>query len=99
MEVSWFRAKYKFVNWVNCPISVGMEVSELTPKINNSDLDYTGKQYWRETLTELAKVTWPSKDEVVGSTIVTVIVSLIMGFFIFTVDMGLSQAMRVVLGF
>ncbi len=57
------------------------------------------KQYWRETLTELAKVTWPSKDELVGSTIVTVIVSLIMGFFIFTVDMGLSQAMRVVLGF
>jgi preprotein translocase subunit SecE len=57
------------------------------------------KQYWHETLTELSKVTWPSKDELVGSTIVTVIVSLIMGFFTFAVDMGLSQAMRVVLGF
>jgi preprotein translocase subunit SecE len=57
------------------------------------------KQYWRETLTELSKVTWPSKDEMVGSTVVTIIVSLILGFFIFAVDMGLSQLMRIVLGF
>ena len=57
------------------------------------------KRYWRETLAELSKVTWPSKDELVGSTIVTIIVSLALGFFIFLVDMGLSQVMRVVLGF
>jgi len=57
------------------------------------------KRYWKETLSELSKVTWPSKDELVGSTIVTIIVSLALGFFIFAVDMGLSQAMRIILGF
>jgi len=57
------------------------------------------KQYWHETLTEISKVTWPSKDELVGSTVVTIFVSLVLGFFIFVVDMGLSQLMRVVLGF
>ena len=57
------------------------------------------KKYWRETVSELSKVTWPSKDEMVGSTIVTIIVSLIMGFFIFGVDMGLTRVMRLILGF
>jgi preprotein translocase subunit SecE len=57
------------------------------------------KRYWKETLAELSKVTWPSKDELIGSTIVTIIVSLALGFFIFAVDMGLSQAMRIILGF
>ncbi len=57
------------------------------------------KHYWRETQSEMTKVTWPSKDELVGSTIVTIIVSLILGFFIFGVDMVLSQIMRLLLGF
>ncbi len=57
------------------------------------------KRYWRETLAEMSKVTWPSKEELIGSTIVTIIVSMVLGFFIFAVDMGLSQAMRLVLGF
>ncbi|MCP4707477.1 MAG: preprotein translocase subunit SecE [Planctomycetes bacterium] len=57
------------------------------------------KQYWHETVAEFGKVTWPSRNELTGSTIVTVIVSLVLGFFVFAVDMGLSQLMRVVLGF
>jgi len=57
------------------------------------------KRYLRETQAELAKVTWPTKDELIGSTIVTIFVSLALGLFIFVVDMGLSQAMRVILGF
>ncbi len=57
------------------------------------------KHYWRETQSEMGKVTWPSKDELIGSTIVTIIVSLILGFFTFGVDMGLSQVMRLLLGF
>ncbi len=57
------------------------------------------KKYWRETVSELSKVTWPNKDELVGSTIVTIVVSLIMGFFIFSADMALTRAMRLILGF
>jgi len=54
--------------------------------------------YWRETVAELEKVTWPSKDELVGSTIVVVIVSLIIGFFIFGVDLVLARGVSTLLG-
>lgn len=56
------------------------------------------KTYWNETVAELEKVTWPSKDELIGSTIVTVVVSLILGFFIFGVDLVLAQGVSTVLG-
>ena len=54
--------------------------------------------YWRETVAELEKVTWPSKDELVGSTIVVVVVSLIIGFFTFGVDLVLARGVSTLLG-
>jgi preprotein translocase subunit SecE len=54
--------------------------------------------YWNETVAELEKVTWPSKDELVGSTIVTVVVSLLVGFFIFGVDLVLARGVSTLLG-
>jgi preprotein translocase subunit SecE len=56
------------------------------------------KTYWNETVAELEKVTWPSKDELVGSTIVTVVVSLILGFFVFGVDLMLARGVGAILG-
>ena len=56
------------------------------------------KTYLNETVSELEKVTWPSKDEIVGSTIVTVVVSLILGFFIFGVDLLLAQVVSSIMG-
>jgi preprotein translocase subunit SecE len=54
--------------------------------------------YWNETVSEIEKVTWPSKDELIGSTIVVVVVSLILGFFIFGVDLVLARAVSTLLG-
>jgi preprotein translocase subunit SecE len=54
--------------------------------------------YWNETVSEIEKVTWPSKDELIGSTIVTVVVSLILGFFIFGVDLILARGLSTLLG-
>lgn len=56
------------------------------------------KTYWNETIAELDKVTWPSKDELVGSTVVTVVVSLILGFFIFGIDLLLARGVGTILG-
>jgi preprotein translocase subunit SecE len=56
------------------------------------------RTYWSETVAELGKVTWPSRDEVMGSTVVVVFVSLILGFFIFGVDLLLAQGVSVLLG-
>jgi preprotein translocase subunit SecE len=56
------------------------------------------QSYSRETVAELQKVTWPSKDELVGSTIVVMVVSLILGFFIFGVDLLLARGVSTLLG-
>ena len=49
-------------------------------------------------MAELRKMTWPTKDELVGSTIVTVVVSLIVAIFIGIVDRILVLAIRSVFG-
>ncbi len=54
--------------------------------------------YWNETVAELGKVTWPTREEVVGSTIVVVVVSTVVGFFIFGVDLLLAQGVSMLLG-
>ena len=42
--------------------------------------------YLRETQSELKQMTWPTKDELVGSTIITIAVTLVLAFFIYAVD-------------
>jgi preprotein translocase subunit SecE len=54
-------------------------------------------KYVKETITEMKKVTWPSKDELIGSTIVTVFVSVVLAVFIFAVDQALSRIISLVI--
>jgi preprotein translocase subunit SecE len=56
------------------------------------------KKFLKEVLAELRKVTWPTKEELVGSTIVTIVVSLIVAIFIGIVDRILSLAVQVIFG-
>ena len=56
------------------------------------------KKYLKETAAELRKMTWPTKDEIIGSTIVTVVVCLIVSLFIFGVDQALTAVIRLVFG-
>ncbi len=54
-------------------------------------------RYFKETVVEMKKVTWPSKQELIGSTIVTVFVTVVVSVFIFAVDQGLSTLISFVL--
>ncbi|MEW6049587.1 MAG: preprotein translocase subunit SecE [Candidatus Zixiibacteriota bacterium] len=56
------------------------------------------KKYLKETLAELQKMTWPTKDELVGSTIIVIVVSLIVAVFIGAVDRGLTLLVRTIFG-
>ena len=56
------------------------------------------KRFLKEVVAELRKVTWPSKDELIGSTIVTVVVSLIVAIFIGIVDRILAFGIRAIFG-
>ena len=49
-------------------------------------------KYWQETQLELKKVAWPSREEMVGSTIATIVMSVMVAAFIWFVDMGISRA-------
>ncbi len=55
-------------------------------------------KFLKEVRAELRKVTWPTKDELIGSTIVTIVVSLIVAIFIGIVDRILSIGVRSIFG-
>ena len=54
-------------------------------------------QFLREVKMELKKVTWPSRKQTLGSTLVVLILVTIIAFFLGAVDIGLSSLVRAVL--
>ena len=54
-------------------------------------------QFLREVKIELKKVTWPTRKQTLGSTVVVLILVMIISFFLGVVDIGLSSVIRVVL--
>jgi len=55
------------------------------------------KQFFREVKIELKKVTWPSRNQTIGSTVVVILLVMIISLFLGMVDIGLSNLVRVVL--
>jgi len=49
------------------------------------------KDFLREVKIEIKKVVFPTKDELIGSTWVVIIVVLIISLFLGIVDLGLSK--------
>jgi len=49
------------------------------------------QRYIRDVIAELKKVTWPRWEELKGSTMVVIFFSIIMGLYIWIIDMGLSK--------
>ncbi|MFW6135127.1 MAG: preprotein translocase subunit SecE [Elusimicrobiota bacterium] len=53
--------------------------------------------FFREVISEVKKVTWPGKKELIGSTILVVILVLFVAFYIGLVDFILSRLLGVVM--
>ena len=49
--------------------------------------------FLNEVKVELSKVSWSTRQELVGSTIVVIMITLIMGLFIGLLDLILSQGL------
>jgi preprotein translocase subunit SecE len=49
------------------------------------------KEFFREVKTEVKKVVFPTKDELIGSTWVVIITVLIISIFLGIIDLGLSK--------
>ena len=54
-------------------------------------------QFLREVKIELKKVTWPSRKQTIGSTVVVLALVLLISLFLGVVDIGLSNLIRAVL--
>ena len=55
-------------------------------------------QYLGSVQIELKKVSWLSKDELFGSTVIVGIFSLIVSIFLFVIDFGLTEFVSRLLG-
>lgn len=52
--------------------------------------------YWRLTMEELKKCTWPTWDELKGSTVVVMVSILLLGVFTFVVDQILFAVFKLI---
>ena len=43
-------------------------------------------KYWAEAISELKKVTWPNRKETITTTLVVVVMVIVMGLILWTVD-------------
>jgi preprotein translocase subunit SecE len=55
------------------------------------------KNFFREVKVELKKVSFPSKDELTGSTWVVIVTVLIIAVYLGAVDYGLSELVKTLL--
>ena len=53
--------------------------------------------FFSESKQELAKVNWPTRHELMGSTMLVIVVTLILAVFVFVIDLVLGFLMRVVI--
>ncbi len=55
------------------------------------------REFFREVLLEFKRVTWPSRQELVNSTVVVIVVTVVLAFFLGTVDIGLTKLVERIL--
>ena len=54
-------------------------------------------QFLKEIRVELGKVTWPNKNELIGSTVVVVVISVLLSVFTGAVDFLLARLAGLIL--
>ena len=55
------------------------------------------QEFVREVLAEFRKVTWPSRAELVNSTVVVIVVTVVLAFFLGGVDIVLARVVERIL--
>ena len=56
------------------------------------------REFVQEVLTEFRKVSWPSRQELINSTVVVIVVTVVLAFFLGGVDIVLARAVEWILG-
>ncbi len=58
----------------------------------------TPAQFVRQVKQEIAKITWPTRSETMQGTIVVLVMSVALAFFLFLIDLIFAAAIRFVVG-
>ena len=53
-------------------------------------------RYLKNVYSEMQKVNWPSRDELISSTLITLVATLIIASFIFAADQVISTALELI---
>jgi preprotein translocase subunit SecE len=53
------------------------------------------REYLQNVVAEMEKVNWPSRDELISSTLITIVATLIISGFIFLADMVIQRTLEV----
>ncbi len=53
-------------------------------------------QYVAEVKSELSKVSWPTREELYGSTTVVLVLCLVLSIFVFGVDFLLNRLLEII---
>lgn len=51
--------------------------------------------YLQNVAAEMEKVNWPSRDELISSTLITIVATLMISGFIFLVDQVISRTLEI----
>ena len=54
------------------------------------------REFFRDTNAEMRKVTWPTKNEVVGTTVVVIIATLVFALFLWACDLLFFRAIDLI---
>ncbi len=52
------------------------------------------RQFWREIAREMKQVSWPTRTEVVNTTIIVVIAVFFFAFYLFTADIAFTYLIK-----
>ena len=55
------------------------------------------REFVQDALVEFRKVTWPSRQELLNSTTVVIVVTVVLAFFLGGVDIGLTKLVERIL--
>ena len=55
------------------------------------------KEFFRDVKVEIKKVVYPSREELIGSTWVVIITSIVISLFLGIVDLGLTKLVKIAL--
>ena len=52
-------------------------------------------EYLEDVVAEMEKVNWPSRDELISSTLITIVATLMISGFIFLADQVIQRTLRI----